>query len=340
MPLALKYKLLFALLILSIPLLFLLDLFLGSVSIPANEILTALGGKEIDRAYEIILFQSRIPKALTAILAGASLSLAGLMMQTLFRNPLAGPYVLGLSSGAGLGVALLVMGAGLFGFGLHPDFSLPMASMLGSLGILLILFAVSIKVKDIMTLLILGIMLGSIATAIIGLIQYLTTDAQLKSFLIWTLGSLEGISYANLKLMAWVLGLTGLVSFFMAKILNAFLLGDHYAQSLGLKLHSSRLIIILIAGCTAGIVTAFCGPIGFVGVIIPHLSRLLFQSSDHKILIPSSLLMGASVLLLSDVISSLPQNGIVLPINSITSIIGIPIILWIIFNKRTISSGF
>lgn len=335
-----KYTLLFVLLIVSLPILFVLDVLIGTVDIPLSEFIQALQGVEISKSHDIIIFDSRVPKALTAIVCGASLAVAGLLMQTLFRNPLAGPYILGVSSGAGLGVAIFVMGAGVLGISIGTTVGLPLASMMGSLGILLILFLVSLKVKDIMTLLILGIMIGSIATALIGIIQYFTSDAQLKSFLIWTLGSLEGVSFNHLKIMGVILMLSSGLAFGMIKSLNAILLGEQYAKSLGISLLRSRFLIIVIAGVLAGMVTAYCGPIGFIGIIIPHLCRLLFQTANHKILIPSSMLLGASVLLLSDIISHLPSAGISLPINSITSIIGIPIIIWIIFNKRSISSSF
>jgi iron complex transport system permease protein len=261
-------------------------------------------------------------------------------MQSLFRNPLAGPYILGISSGAGLGVALVVMGAGVLGLSLATSVTIPLAAVLGSLLVLLILFLVSLRLKDVMTLLILGIMLGSIATAIVGIIQYFTTDFQLKSFLIWTLGSIEGLAYKELLILSLINGIALLAAFLLNKPLNAFLLGEDYAKSLGISIKSSRLLIILISGILAGLITAYCGPIGFVGIIVPHLCRLLFKSSNHRILIPASILMGAEILLLSDLLAQLPGNGIKLPINSVTSIIGIPIILWIIFKKRSISKSF
>ncbi|KAA3651289.1 MAG: iron ABC transporter permease [Bacteroidetes bacterium] len=335
-----KNSILFLILILSVPTLFALDILFGTVSIPFVDFKSAFTGGELSRGTEIIIFQSRIPKAFTAIICGAALSLSGLLMQTLFRNPLAGPYILGVSSGAGLGVAIFVMGAGAIGFSLTNSITLTLASMLGSLGILLILFLVSTKVKDVMTLLILGVMIGSIATALIGIIQYFTSDAQLKSFLIWTLGSLEGVSFDHLKLMMLILLPSSIVAFGISKNLNAILLGDNYAKSLGISLKTSRLLIIILTGVLAGMVTAFCGPIGFVGIIVPHICRLLFQTAEHKILIPGSLLLGASMMLLSDLLAHLPGDGFSLPINSITSIIGIPIIIWIIFNKRSISNSF
>lgn len=327
-------------LLLSFPILFILNISVGSVDISFSELWLSLKGEAVKPSHDLILFQSRFPKALTALICGASLSVSGLLMQSLFRNPLAGPYILGISSGAGLGVALVVMGAGVFGLSLAASFTIPLAAVLGSLLVLLILFLVSLRLKDVMTLLILGIMLGSIATAIVGIIQYFTTDFQLKSFLIWTLGSIEGLAYNELIMLSVINGVALLVAFLLNKPLNALLLGEDYAKSLGIPIKSSRLLIILISGVLAGLITAYCGPIGFVGIIVPHLCRLLFKSSNHRILIPASILMGAEILLLSDLLAQLPGGGIKLPINSVTSIIGIPIILWIIFKKRSISKSF
>lgn len=335
-----KHKLLFILLSLSIPIFFVLDIAIGVVAIPLDQIWAALFEQSINEPHEIIIWQSRIPKAITAILVGASLSISGLLMQTLFRNPLAGPYILGVSSGAGLGVAILVMGAGLLGFQIAGIFSITLSAMLGAVGILFLLFLISLYLKDVMTLLIVGIMIGSVATAFIGLLQYFTSDAQLKSFLIWTLGSLEGLNYHELGSLALILISSYAISLLLNKSLNALLLGENYAKSLGVHVVQTRLVIILITGLLAGAVTALCGPIGFVGIIIPHLCRLAFKSSNHKLLIPASALMGASTLLLSDLLANLPAAGISLPINSITAIIGIPIILWILLGKNSISSSF
>ncbi len=328
------------LLILALPILWVFDVLLGSVTIPVEEIGSLISGASIDKAHEIILLQSRIPKAFTAVIVGASLSLAGLLMQTLFRNPLAGPYILGVSSGAGLGVAILVMGATWFGFQVHYGLALNLASMLGSISVLLILFAVSLKVKDIMTLLILGIMLGAVATAFIGIIQYFTADAQLKSFLIWTLGSLEGLSSNEIIGMTVVLLVGFVLALSINKSLNMMLMGEHYAKTLGVNLVQKRLMIILISGLLAGMVTAYCGPIGFIGIVIPHICRLWFHSSSHQILLPASLLMGANVLLLSDILCRIPSNGVSLPINSVTAILGVPVILWILLRRKKLSSAF
>ena len=317
-----------------------LDVLCGSISIPLSDFKAWLSGNETSEVFNLIVIESRIPKALTAILVGASLSLAGLLMQTLFRNPLAGPYLLGISSGAGLGVALLIMGASFIGVTIGAGFSISIAAISGAVLMMLILLIVSFKLRDIMTLLIFGVMMGSIATAIIGLIQFFTSDFQLKSFIIWSLGSLTSVSYAELSLVAIALFLSCGIILFYNKGLNAILVGDDFAKMLGIKVLNIRLSIVLIAGLLAGLTTAFCGPIGFVGIIIPHMSRLILKTNDHLALVPVSLLLGANVLLLSDVLSHLPANGVSLPINSITSIIGIPIILWILFGKKNLSQTF
>ena len=335
-----KSSFIFTLLIIALILLAVADVLIGSVSIPLEDFMNLLKGEENSEVFNFIVLQSRIPKALTAVLCGASLSLAGLLMQTLFRNPLAGPYLLGISSGAGLGVALLVMGAGVIGISLSSQLSFNAAAIGGSLAMMTLLFVVSFKVKDIMTLLIFGVMMGSIATAIIGLIQFFTSAFQLKSFIVWTLGSLSAVSYGELAFLSVVLVSSSLFMIAQYKGLNAILIGEDFAKMLGIKILSIRLRIIIVTGILAGLITAFCGPIGFVGIIIPHLARLVLKSNDHLLLIPVCLLLGANVLLLSDILAHLPADGTSLPINSITSIIGIPIILWIIFGNKNLSQTF
>tara|TARA_R110002072_G_scaffold214159_2_gene371272 strand:+ start:1360 stop:2379 length:1020 start_codon:yes stop_codon:yes gene_type:complete len=336
----LRNNLFFVLLLVLTPILFFLDLVYGNVSIPFSEVLSAFKGESVSLSHQIILFESRLPKAITAVLCGAALAVSGLLMQTLFRNPLAGPYILGISSGAGLGVAILVMGAGIFGYSFIDGFSLSFAAFLGATAVLFILFLVSNKVNDVMTLLILGVMIGAVATAIIGLIQYFSSDYQLKSFLIWTLGSLSAISMSQISMVALLLFIGIVVAFIFSKQLNALLLGEEYATTIGVPIQFVRLIIILVSGWLAGIITAYCGPIGFIGIVVPHLARLFFKTSNHYILIPSAVLIGANMLLISDLIANIFGSGISLPINSITAILGIPIVFWIIFSKRKIASGF
>lgn len=335
-----SHKIIFLLLVLLLLILSVADILIGSVDLPLSVFLDLLSGEPVTAAQEIIILDSRIPKVLTAILSGAALSVSGLLMQSLFRNPLAGPYILGISSGAGLGVAILVMGAGILGITVAGVLSFSVAAISGALLILIILFLVSLKVKDVMTLLILGVMLGAIATAIIGLIQYFTTDYQLKSYIIWSLGSLSGLSYDELKAMTIAVFIGIAAAFVFSKNLNAILLGETYAQSIGVSVLRSRLVIILASGILAGITTAFCGPIGFIGIVVPHLARLIFQTANHRLLVPACVLLGGCILLFSDLLSTLPSNGVRLPINSVTAILGIPIIIWILFSKRKISSSF
>lgn len=323
------------------PLLMLANLFLGSVTIPLAEIFSVLDGSSTNLAWHTIILESRVPRILTALLCGAAISISGFQMQVLFRNPLAGPYILGVSSGASLGVSLLVLTGGWFfgGFFIVQDWSIALAATLGALFILLLVFAISIRVKDIMTVLIVGIMLGSLTTAIIGILQYFSSSEQLKSFVIWTLGSLDGVNYSELS----ILSITVLVGLLMAlsqlKPLNLLLMGEAYSKSMGINLVKSRLLIILSAGILAGSVTAFCGPIGFIGIVVPHLCRVWFQTSNARILLPAIVYLGINIMLLSDCIAHLPFSDLVLPINSITAILGIPIIFWMVLGRKKISSN-
>ncbi|PCI92854.1 MAG: iron ABC transporter [Flavobacteriales bacterium] len=321
-----------------------LDLFLGSVQIPFKNIISILIGETTEKeSWQIIILQSRLPKAIAAVLCGGALSVCGLQMQTLFRNPLAGPYILGISSGAGLGVAIFIMGLSFLGFstsnlGLSANSGIIIASILGSFGVLAILLSIISKLKDIMTVLILGIMIGSVITAIIGIIQYFSYDAQLKSFIMWTMGNLSSITNSQISLLAPIVIAGLLLSFAASKNLNAYLLGEDHAKSLGVNIKKSRIIIILITSILTGSITAYCGPIGFVGIVIPHLARMISNSSDHRILIPLSILLGINVLLIADIISQLPGLEQSLPINSITSIIGVPFIIWIILKNKKIAN--
>ena len=291
----------------------------------------------------VIILESRLPKAITAILCGAALSVSGLQLQTLFRNPLAGPYILGISSGAGLGVAIFIMGLSFLGLsissiGLSTNYGILISSILGSFCVLAILLSIINRLRDIMTVLILGIMIGSVITAIIGVIQYFSNDAQLKSFIMWTMGDLSSVTNSQIPLLASVVIIGLVLSFFVSKNLNAYLLGEEYATSLGVNIKKSRILIIVITSVLTGSITAYCGPIGFIGIVIPHLARMISNSSDHKVLIPLSVLLGINVLLIADIISQLPGFEQSLPVNSITSLIGIPFIIWIIFKNKKITN--
>ncbi|MCB0380554.1 MAG: iron ABC transporter permease [Flavobacteriales bacterium] len=341
-----RNKLLMFSLLISSVVLFLLDLFLGSVQIPFQSIINILTNSGTEKeSWQIIVLNSRLPKALAAILCGSALSVSGLQMQTLFRNPLAGPYILGISSGAGLGVAIFIMGLSVLGISVSSlhffgSYGLIVFSFLGSLMVLLLLLASIYRIKDMMTVLILGIMLGSIITSFIAIIQYFSYDSQLKSFVMWTMGDLSSINLNQILIITPILFLGLGWSYVISKQLNLYLLGEDYAKTIGLNVRRFQLNVVIITALLTGVVTAYCGPIGFIGIIVPHLARLLGKTSNHKILIPFSILIGVNVLLFADIVSVLPNSEMVLPINAISSFIGIPIIIWIIFkNKRITNVG-
>ncbi|MFC2151645.1 iron chelate uptake ABC transporter family permease subunit [Bacteroidota bacterium] len=323
-------------------LLFVFDILLGSVHISANEVLSIIfKGESENPEYLTIIYRFRLPKALTALFAGFALSVSGLQMQTVFRNPLAGPYVLGISSGASLGVAILVMGMSaitvISQMGVIGNWTVVMAAWLGSGLILFLILIVSARVKDIMTILILGIMFGSATSAIVSILQYFSNESMLKAFIVWTMGSLGGVSINQLKVLipSVVVGL--LITFMLIKILNALLVGENYAKSMGLNIHLSRFLIFFSTSLLAGSITAFCGPIGFIGIAVPHIARMVFKTANHKSLLPGTMLIGGILLLLSDIISQLPGYEKTLPINSITALVGIPIVIWIIIKNQKIA---
>ncbi|MCK4661580.1 MAG: iron ABC transporter permease [Bacteroidales bacterium] len=319
--------------------LFGIDLLFGSVKIPFKELVNILLFKTSDKSeWVTIIFNFRFPKAVTAALAGAALSVSGLQMQTVFRNPLAGPYVLGISSGASLGVAILVLGFSSFiGFSqLNSlgNWAIVIAAWLGSGLILVIILMISLRIKDIMTILILGIMFASISTAIVSILQYFSNETLLKSFVVWTMGSLGSVSRSQLDVLLPCV-LTGLIIvLFSSKMLNTLLLGENYAKTTGLNIKLSRIIIFISTSLLAGSITAFCGPIGFIGIAVPHLTRLIFKTANHNILTIGTILTGIIVMLISDIFSQLPGMGATLPINSITALLGIPVIIWLIIDKR------
>ncbi len=332
-----KQSFIFLLLIILAGIFFILDLFLGSVSIKAGDIWHALfsGG---DGQLEIILFKFRLPKAVTALLVGIGLSLSGLQMQTIFRNPLAGPDVLGITSGASLGVAFVILGFSvsispemLEGFG---NWILVISSWAGAGAIMIVILIIASRIKDIMTILILGIMLSSGISALVILMQYFSSESLLKAYVIWTMGSLGNLTSDQLMVLIISVSVGVLISFASSKMLNALLLGENYAVSIGLNVKFARFVVFLCTSILAGSVTAFCGPIGFIGIAVPHMARILFKTSDHKILIPGTILIGGSVMLLSDIIAQLPGSEKVLPLNAVTSLIGIPVVIWVILRNR------
>jgi iron complex transport system permease protein len=280
----------------------------------------------------------RLPKALTAVFTGAALSLSGLQMQTVFRNPLAGPYVLGISAGATLGVALFVLGfSSAFAFGIFSStgaWSLALVAWAGSFLVMLLVLYVSARVNDIMTLLILGILFTSAVTAVVSILQYFSNESMLKAFVIWTMGSLGSVTQSQLMVLAPAIAAGTFLAFLKIKDLNAFLLGEDYARSLGVSVKTSRVIIFLSTSLLAGTITAFCGPIGFIGIAVPHICRVIFKTANHLVLVPAVILTGSIVMLFSDIVSQLPGMQTTLPINSVTALIGIPVIIWMIVKNR------
>ncbi|GAA0871927.1 iron ABC transporter permease [Gangjinia marincola] len=317
----------------------LLNLSLGSVKIPLKEILNIIGfGESSKEAWNYIILDYRIPKMFTAILVGSGLGVSGLLMQTLFKNPLAGPYVLGLSSGASLGVALVIMGAGLFGvflgaFILSP-WTIVIAASLGSMLLLMAILIASARLTDTMAILIIGLMFASLTGAVVSVLSYMSPAAQLQQYVFWSLGSLGDLTYKELAVLSLFWGLGMLLSVAGAKGLNALLLGDWYARSLGLKLKQNRFIVMIATACMAGSITTFAGPIAFVGLAVPHLVRQITPSNNHFGLIPLVALGGAIVMLLCDSIAQLPGSDYTLPINAVTSIFGAPVVIWLLVRRK------
>ena len=317
---------------------FLVNISLGSVSIPLKSIFGSLFGTIDNTTWYVIVTDFRLPKAITAILVGSGLGISGLLMQTLFRNPLAGPFVLGISSGASLGVALVILGSGLFGglfaSALISKWSIVIAASLGSFLVLLAVLAVSSKVRDTMAILIIGLMFGSITAAVVSVLSYFSSAEQLQQYIFWGFGSLSNLSWEELLIFFGIYAFGIILSIASIKGLNSLLLGDNYAKSLGVNLKQSRLIIILATSLIAGTVTAFAGPIAFIGLAIPHLTRQIFKTSNHKVLLPAVFLFGAIVMLICDSIAQIPASDYTLPINAITALVGAPVVIWLLVRQR------
>lgn len=329
----------FTLLTLSLILLLLLNISLGSISIPVKEVFKSLIGENASKeTWQYIIINFRLPKAIAAILVGIGLSISGLLMQTLFRNPLAGPDVLGLSSGASLGVATVVLGAGFLpsflASYLLSSYGIVLASSLGSFLILLAVLSVSQKLRDPMAILIVGLMFGSLTFAIVGTLTYFSTAEQLQKFTFWSLGNLGNLSWESILILFLCVAIGLLLSLISVKSLNALLLGENYARSLGMNYKRTRFIIILATSILTGSITSFAGPIAFIGLAVPHIAKLVFQTSNHTILFWSTLLLGAIIMLICDSISQLPGSDLTLPINAVTSIFGAPIVIWLLIRKR------
>ncbi|WP_369993996.1 FecCD family ABC transporter permease [Winogradskyella sp.] len=333
-----SYRLSFLILIAVLIVCFFVNISLGSISIPLKSIVGSLFGTIENSTWQIIITDYRLPKAITAILVGSGLGVSGLLMQTLFRNPLAGPFVLGISSGASLGVALVILGSGFFGglfaAALISKWSIVIAASLGSFLVLLAVLAVSNKVRDTMAILIIGLMFGSITAAVVSVLSYFSSAEQLQQYIFWGFGSLSNLSWNELLIFFGIYAIGIVLSIFSIKSLNSLLLGDNYAKSLGLNLKQSRFLIILATSLVAGTITAFAGPIAFIGLAIPHLTRQIFKTSNHKILLPAVFLFGAIVMLICDSIAQVPGSDYTLPINAITALVGAPVVIWLLMRQR------
>lgn len=329
-----RVKILFVVFSLLTLALFIADLMFGSVKVSPAEIAAVLTGGGDGSVNERIIIDIRLVKAIVAMIAGAALSVSGLQMQTLFQNPLAGPSVLGVTSGASLGAALLIIGLPVAG-GMSPvlsSFGVAGAAWLGAAAVMAVIVAVSRRIKDIMVILILGMMFSSGVSAVVQVLQYVSNESALKSFVIWTMGALGDVTYTQLALLAPVF-LAGMVLAVAAvKPLNLLLLGEKYARTMGLNVKRSRTMVFLSTTLLAGSVTAFCGPIGFIGLAVPHVARYVFSSSDHRILVPATTLVGAAAMLVCDLISKTMN----FPVNTITSLLGIPIVVWVVVRNKNI----
>ena len=318
---------------------FVLNLALGSIKIPLEDLLAALTGGEVSKeSWKYIVVDYRLPKAITAVIVGGGLSVSGLLMQTLFRNPLAGPFVLGLSSGASLGVAILILGASAIGmaFGgwLVHEWSLVIASAIGSFLVLLAVLAVTLRIKDSMAILIIGLMFGSVTAATVAVLSYFSEAEQLQQYIFWSFGSLGNQSWAGILILTLCFVLGIVIALGSGKSLNALLLGENYAKSMGLRIKRTTLVIIIGTSILAGSITAFAGPIAFIGLAVPHITRQVFKTSDHFTLIPAVILCGSILMLICDSIAQIPYSNYTLPINAITSLVGAPVVIWLLVRKR------
>lgn len=327
-------------------LLFITSLSIGSIYIPLDQTFGILLGFAPEQAtWENIVLGFRLPKAITACLVGAGLGVSGLMMQTLFRNPLAGPFVLGITSGASLGVALIVLASFALGtsmgiLGAFGSWIIVLAAGAGAFGVLLLVLLISLHIRDSMSLLIIGLMFGSATGALVSVLQFFSKAEQIQAYLIWTFGSLGGLSQQEFSVFIPIIVLGLIISIALSKPLNALLLGENYALSMGMNLAGTRFWIIISTSLLAGTITAFCGPIAFIGLAVPHLVRIFLGTSDHKTLIPAIICVGAAIMLICDLIAQLPGSEYTLPINAVTSIFGAPLVIWLIVKKRNISSSF
>ena len=335
-----KRPLYIILLLVAIVILMVVNLLIGSVRIPVADVCGILAGTESNEIWENIIWKSRLPQALTAIVAGAGLAVSGLQMQTVFRNPLAGPSVLGISNGSALGVAFVVLLSGRLGgvalsrLGYLGDAAMSVAAIVGALAVMMLIVWISQKVRGNVTLLIIGVMIGYLATAIIGVLKFLSPEEDVKAFVVWGLGSFSRVSGDEMVLFVVLMAILLPLSFLLVKPMNLLLLGERYAANLGLNIRRSRMLVIISSGVLVAIVTAYCGPIMFIGLAVPHLARALFRTSDHRMLIPATMLCGAALALVCNLIARMPGFEGALPVNSVTALVGAPVIAAVLFRRR------
>ncbi len=340
-----KWRVIFFLLIAILLLFSILSISLGSVQIPFSFVLNHFWGSSDNQVWSNIIQNFRIPKTLTSILAGSALAISGLQMQTLFRNPLAGPFILGISSGAGLGVALVIFLGVWFGSffeltGMGRSWLLVVASGLGSFLVLSLVLVASFRIRSGISLLIVGLMFGSAVSALVSILQYFSQAENIQAYVIWTFGSLGSLSWGELNVMLPVIIGSLIFSFVLSKPLNALMLGENYAESLGLNLKKARMLIIINTSLLAGTITAFCGPIAFIGLAVPHIARMLFNTGNHLLLTPLVILLGSILLVAFDILAQLPGMQETLPINAVTSIFGAPFVIWLILRKANLNYSF
>lgn len=337
-----SYKNTFVILFITLIIIFLINISLGSVYIPLKQIILSFFDGNVEKeAWKSIILHYRLPKAITAIIVGSGLSISGLLMQTLFRNPLAGPFVLGISSGASLGVAILILGASFLGANItsyaFTNWGQATAASIGAFLVLSAVMLAALKVRNTMSILIIGLMFGSLTSAVISVLAYFSSANQLQQYLFWSFGSLGNLSWKEILalLIVYFIGIVLVV--LIIKPLNSLLLGENYAKSMGVNVKRTRNITLIATSLLTGVITAFSGPIAFIGLAVPHLTKLLFTTSNHKTLLPAVAVSGAIIMLICDSISQLPSSEYTLPINAITSLFGAPIIIWLLVRKRKIN---
>ena len=320
--------------------LFVLNLFVGSVMVPFDDIFKVLLKTNTDNTLSVIIFNYRLPQALTALLAGSALAVAGLLMQTLFRNPLADPSMLGISSGASLGVGIVILltgaisGAAVSSFGWWSTIGVSLAAFIGAVVVLFVMLAFSSRMKNMTTLIIIGLMIAYLAGSITDILKFFSLKEDIHAFVIWGMGSFSGVGTSKMPIFAISIIIGLIATFFLSKNLNILLLGEMYAENLGLNIRKNSVIIILVSGYLTAIVTAYCGPIAFVGLAMPHIARFLFKSSDHRLLIPATMLIGMDMALFCNLIARMPGFDGNLPINAVTAFIGAPVVISVIMKSK------